>query len=432
MEMKDFVRKLKLQAFFQDKPSIQGTTDTGLRPKSTFTPPDSTMPIEILTFEKAIMTEVNKINLSKAKVFHNTNKQEQQAIRELAGNNEIIIKPADKGGAIVLQTRESYDTECLRLLSDRRNYTVLHDNPTERLRTRIGSMIEEGLAHDWLSKHEAEFLQQPTPSVPYFYCIPKIHKSMSNPPGRPIVSGIGSILEPLSKFADAFLHPLVQSTTTYLKDTKSVLQLIDNRDFDPSSQLLMSLDVESLYTSLPHDETLQIIEEVLFTTPWKYQTPRGLVLECISLALQQNFFQYKQTIYLQSHGTSMGSTFAPSLAGLYVHHLETNKILHPGNPYRNNINTWKRYIDDVFVIWNGDHQSAVDFLVWLNNQNAFLKFTSTISAHSMVFLDLNVYTEKGKLKSKTHFKPTARNCLLRYDSFHPRHLRENLPYGQFL
>lgn len=276
------------------------------------------------------------------------------------------------------------------------------------------------------------FLIKKSPQTPYFYTIPKIHKDLRNPPGRPIVSGIGSILKPLSKFADAFLRPMVQKTDTYLKDTKAVLQLLKDLAFDPQEQILLGLDVESLYTSLPHNETLDIMEEVLFSNPWDYQTPRGMVMECISIALKKHFFLFETTLYLQLHGTSMGSTFAPSLAGLYVHHLEQSKILHSVNPYLQHIETWKRYIDDVLVIWEGDMHSIDQFMEWLNRQNAYLKFTHTASKDHLVFLDLNIFPAEGGLQTTTHFKPTAKNCLLLYSSFHPRHLRDNLPYGQFL
>lgn len=209
------------------------------------------------------------------------------------------------------------------------------------------------------------------------YTIPKIHKSLVNPPGRPIVSGIGSVLEPLSRFADAFLRPMVQKTSTYLKDTKDILILLEGITFDTTKQLLISCDVESLYTSLPQDETLTIIEDVLFEDDWEYMTPRNVVMECCSLALKETFFEYEKTLFLQKHGTSMGSTFAPSIAGLYVHHLEKTRILNTINPFHEHINVWKRFIDDIFIIWNGDEKSAKQFITWLNCQDDFLKFTST-------------------------------------------------------
>ena len=215
-------------------------------------------------------------------------------------------------------------------------------------------------------------------------------------------------------------------------DRPLYLCLIKTISFDPSTDLLISFDVESLYTSLPQDETIRIIEQVLFDSEWNFNTPRAFVLECIEVALTQNYFEFEGTIYLQTHGTSMGSTFAPSLAGLYVSNLEHEHILSATNPFRENIRVWKRYIDDIFVVWRGSERLARDFLVWLNHCNAFLKFTQEIGQSCLVFLDLNIYVDGNLLRTTTHTKATARNCLLRFDSFHPRHLRENLPFGQFL
>ena len=64
---------------------------------------------------------------------------------------------------------------------------------------------------------------------------------------------------------------------------------------------------------------------------------------------------------------------------------------------------------------------AVDFMIWMNDQDRFLRFTNTLSKEKLTFLDLDISV-----------KESARNCLLRFDSYHPRHLRENLPFGQFL
>lgn len=41
--------------------------------------------------------------------------------------------------------------------------------------------------------------------------LPKIHKSVKNPTGRPVISGSESPTEPVSKYIDYFIKPFVSS-----------------------------------------------------------------------------------------------------------------------------------------------------------------------------------------------------------------------------
>ena len=53
--------------------------------------------------------------------------------------------------------------------------------------------------------------------------LPKVHKTLQNPPGRPIVSGNSGPTEKLSKLVDHFLNPLVPTIKSYVKDTTHFL-----------------------------------------------------------------------------------------------------------------------------------------------------------------------------------------------------------------
>ncbi|KAJ1143227.1 hypothetical protein NDU88_009538 [Pleurodeles waltl] len=128
----------------------------------------------------------------------------------------------------------------------------------------------------------------------------------------------------------------------------------------------------------------------------------------------------------------MGSTFAPSLACLYVDHFEKEMVLTEENPYFNHIRLWKRYIDDIMIIWRGTREEATIFITWLNTLNPFLRFTATMGDPAVSFLDLLITERNGSLVTEVFYKPTDRNTLLQFQSFHPRSLRENLPVGQYL
>lgn len=96
-ELAEFLRKLKLKAYFEGKEFSQfntNATNTGLRLKS-FTPPPHSIPAEITAFEQAVFHEVESFELSK--VFKNMSSIEFQALQNLQINTAITIKPADKG-----------------------------------------------------------------------------------------------------------------------------------------------------------------------------------------------------------------------------------------------------------------------------------------------------------------------------------------------
>lgn len=81
------------------------------------------------------------------------------------------------------------------------------------------------------------------------HTIPKLHKSLTNPPSRPIVSFKGP-LEYVGKYVDDFIKDLVTKLPSYVQDTRDVLTKLQNLEIPPGAQLVR-IDVESLYTRFP-------------------------------------------------------------------------------------------------------------------------------------------------------------------------------------
>ena len=68
----------------------------------------------------------------------------------------------------------------------------------------------------------------------------------------------------------------------------------------------------------------------------------------LKLILQEDSFEFNGKNYLQTHGTAMGTKIAEAFANIFMAEVET-KILNKSalKPL-----VWKRYIDDIFSIWN--------------------------------------------------------------------------------
>ena len=79
----------------------------------------------------------------------------------------------------------------------------------------------------------------------------KVHKK--DVPGRPVVSACGSATEGMSEIVDFFLQPYLPTIPSFIKDTDDLIRRIRNIIELPSDVLLVTVDVVSLYRSIPHD-----------------------------------------------------------------------------------------------------------------------------------------------------------------------------------
>uniref|UniRef100_A0A667W8W9 Uncharacterized protein n=1 Tax=Myripristis murdjan TaxID=586833 RepID=A0A667W8W9_9TELE len=137
---------------------------------------------------------------------HNVSIMERKALKELQSNPKIIIKQSDKGGTIIVMNTTDYVKEAMRQLSNTTFYQVLSSNPTERFVSGRYCILNDALANNWITEKQFDFLKNDFPTIPVLYLLPKIHKSLINPPWRPIISSNESLLEPLSQFVDCHIR----------------------------------------------------------------------------------------------------------------------------------------------------------------------------------------------------------------------------------
>ena len=100
-------------------------------------------------------------------------------------------------------------------------------------------------------------------------------------------------------------------------------------------------------------------------------------------------------MWLQKHGTAMGTCMAPSYANLFMGALEEKMLeTSPEKPI-----VWLRYIDDIFFIWSHRRPALETFITHVNNFYQTIKFTSEISPSQIPFLDLMVSLKDSKLQT---------------------------------
>jgi hypothetical protein len=121
-----------------------------------------------------------------------------------------------------------------------------------------------------LHKEKIDYITNFTFTESYFYGLPKVHKSevisnaileqhtecikILNPDDlkfRPIVGGPNCVTQRLSHFIDIILKPLCCEVPSFIRDDLEFLNHLPTT-VNPNSELI-SFDVVSLYTNIPHD-----------------------------------------------------------------------------------------------------------------------------------------------------------------------------------
>ena len=369
----------------------------------------------------------------------NLDKIERAAIKTLQRNKEIIIKPADKGAAIVVMDKEDYIKEAERQLANKVHYKHLEEPVFPKSIPKINEIFENLANRRFIDAGQLAYLKCPDEPAPRrMYLLPKIHKNKNAwpgegkvPPGRPIIADCGSESYASAEYVDFFLSPLAKLHNSYLKDTNEFLKKISNVKIKKNA-FIATIDVDSLYTNIDNTNGLEAVKEAFRKYP-DPKRPDREVLELLKLNLENNDFEFNGHWYLQTWGTSMGKKFAPNYANLFLAEWEEKALakctLKP--------KVFWRFLDDIFIIWEHSKEEFYEFLHILNTHHPSITVKAELNSKSIDFLDVTAFKgkrfrEKGVLDTKVFFKPTDTLALLHKKSYHPKHTFKGIIKSQIL
>jgi hypothetical protein len=83
----------------------------------------------------------------------------------------------------------------------------------------------------------------------------------------------------------------------------------------PSGTILVSMDVTSLYTNIPHSDGIESCREAWDQRAVK-EPPTEYLVQLLTLVLKHNNFTFNGEHFLQINGTAMGTKMAPSYANI--------------------------------------------------------------------------------------------------------------------
>ncbi len=253
---------------------------------------------------------------------------------------------------IVLLNTEDHINECLTQLTSQ-TYTTVSTYPTDlhkllentiiKFRTDLTFNIinSKSLYHHLLPKPLRSYRK------PQFYGLPKIHKKFTNiPPVRPIVSQSNSLFETTAKLIDFVLQPIARTYPDHLENSTMLVKKLGEMSI-PANTILISMDIVSLFPSIPRQECLTILNEEIQSHSDLMVFNPNLIMALLELQLKNNFFEFGSFFFHQTTGIAMGAAFSPTIANIYMS-VFLRKFL---NKYSEKPYILLRYIDDIFVLW---------------------------------------------------------------------------------
>ena len=379
----------------------------------------------------------NQLPILTLRFTSNVTEKEKTAIKKFKQiNDKIIIKPADKNLGLVLLNTDDYITQCVNLLSDSNTYRPASSYPKNEIKRLINNTIISFKPQLFqFSKRLYQFLTSEPDHcrTPQFYGIPKVHKEFTTiPPVRPIISQCSSILNPTARFIDHVLQPLAQAYPDYIQNSTSLSLILQNLPV-PDNAILVTLDVTSLYPSIPQTDLLQVVYDEMFSHRHLLLFDPNLIIQLLYTGINFNYFEFASAIFQQIKGTAMGAAFSPTIANIYMS-VTIRRFLRTQTKQPLLLS---RYIDDIFLIWTESEEDLKQFLADLNSFNPAIQYTFFQSQSSVDFLDLTIY--KGhlfpftnNLDTKTFQKAQNLYQYLHYSSCHQPAVYKSIISGELV
>ena len=195
----------------------------------------------------------------------NISKMEREAIKTLKEDNTCVVLTANKGVAMVVMDKSSYIDKCMALLQDTNVYQPCRDLTGQINRqvqaTRHKLKGKHGKDHQWVQLQYNQLLPTGNSSPPArFYGLPKIHKA--NCPMCPIVSACGISTYNLAKYLTKILKVYIGHSSSFVKDSKDLTDKLQSIKLQDNEELV-SFDVSALFTSIPVNEALDVINQLI-------------------------------------------------------------------------------------------------------------------------------------------------------------------------
>ena len=233
---------------------------------------------------------------------------------------------------------------------------------------------------------------------------------------RPIVANHNGPSYKLSWLLSKLLTPFLKTIPAHLENSMELIHCIRDISRTTTSHFPCSLDVSSMYTSIPTAEAVNNALSVLeMNSIYKL---KGLSLlhlnDLLRVIIDNTFFTFSNKIFKQIMGLPMGSSLSGILAILFMDTLERRALFTLPN-----LPLFKRYVDDCFLLAK-DRDEALLILDTFNSQHPNINFEIEFpqDGRTLSLLDFTVTMRSNDDPKFEFFRKKARKDLFVHYSSH--------------
>ena len=181
-----------------------------------------------------------------------------------------------------------------------------------------------------------------------------------------VTSAVGGPTYRVGVFLDAVLKPIskMYCNNELVKDSTDFLRHISREPVsqDLGHKYLIAMDVCALYPNIKIDVALEAVRYALDEVSDYSDKEKDALISLLDYCLKNSVVHYRGDWYQSKEGAPTGNPEIPSVANIFVKYVLDQKILVDSLVSDSNfIEDRKRFLDDIWGVWNGDEVQFLEF-----------------------------------------------------------------------
>jgi hypothetical protein len=325
-------------------------------------------------------------------------------IKQKLRTNEAITTKADKGNTVVIIYQKDYNQKIQDFISENMA-TEVKNNITTKFQRDLRNLINK--CKNVIDAGDKWKLVNLNPNTASLRGLVKVHKK--DIPIRPIVNFKDTPTYKTGRMLAKKLKTYIPLPYVYnVQNTVQLMKDLSEIPFIPSLKLT-SYDISNMYTNIPKDELVNIIDKMCNEQNIEH-TLKMEIINIVKLVIAQNYYKFGGKTYLQKRGLAVGAPTSSILSEIYMQHLENTIIYDILREFK--IEGYFRYVDDILILYKETTTNIEEVLNSFNNINPKLRFSMEQEKDNKLnFLDITITKDINKLTYEVYRKPTTSDTM---------------------